>query len=257
MESFGQNLWKDVRFALRLMRRELGFTAIVLLTLAIGTGANTVMFSVVNTVLLRPLPYSDPERLTLVRPVLDRDRSPATAAAPDFRRYRAENRSFDHLDAFYGRAVNITGGAEPERMTALFVSASFFDNLGVRPPLGRGFVTDEEQWGSHRVAVISDGLWQRRFGGDPSAVGQSLIVNGESHTVVGILARKFSFLNADTQLFLPMAFAPGDNMNSHNNYFLRMIGRLKRGESREQATTDLNVISNDIIAKEAVTGACR
>jgi putative ABC transport system permease protein len=252
METFGQSFRKNVQFALRLMRRSPGFTAIVLLTIAIGTGANTLMFSVVNTVLLRPLPYSDAERLTLVRPVQGSERSPGMAAAPDFYRYRAENRSFEDLDAFYGRNANVTGGGEPERVTALIVSSGFFRNLGVQPATGRGFVGKEEEWGSHRVAVISDGLWQRRLGGHAAAVGQSLTIDGEPYEIIGILPRAFSFLNADTQVFLPMAFAPGDNMNSHSNYFLRMIGRLKPDVTRQQATTDLNVISDDIIAKESV-----
>jgi len=252
METFGHGLRNDVRFAIRLMRRAPGFTATVLLTLAIGTGANAVMFSVVNTVLLRPLPYSEPDRLVLVRPVQGRDRSPAVAAAPDFYRYRAENRTFEHLDAFYGRAVNLTGGIEPERIPAIFVSAGFFENLGVQPATGRGFLADDEVWGTHRVAVISDGLWKRRFGATAATIGQSLMVNGEPHTIVGILPPKFSFLNAETQLLLPMAFARGDNMNSHNNYFLLMIGRLKRNTTQEQAAGDLNTISDDIVAKEAV-----
>src|SRR5262249_58503364 len=117
--------------------------------------------------------------------------------------------------------------------------------------LGRGFVRADEDWGSHRVAVLSAGLWQRRFGGDPSAVGRTVMINGEPHTIVGVLARTFSFLNTDAQLYLPLAFAPGDNLNSHNNYFLRMIGRLRTGVSREQAVLGLHPHPTDILATEA------
>jgi putative ABC transport system permease protein len=252
MKRFARSTTKDMQFAFRLMRRAPAFTTIVLLTIAVGTGANAVMFSVVNTVLLRPLPYGKPERLTLVRPVSGPDRSPGMAAAPDFYRYRADNRSFEGLDAFYGRSVNLTGGAEPERVPALIVSSGFFKTLDVQPAHGRGFIADDEQWGSHRVVVISHGLWQRRLGGRTDVVGQSLVINGEPHTVVGILPRTFSFLNAETQLLLPMAFAPDDNMNSHSNYFLRMIGRQKPDVTPQQTTSDLNVISDDIIATDNV-----
>jgi putative ABC transport system permease protein len=247
-----ETILKDTQFAGRLMLRSPGFSAVVLLTLTVGIGANTVMFSVVNTVLLRPLPYADPERLVLVRPIEGVNRTPGFAAAPDFYRYRSQNHSFDYLDAFYGRPLNVTGGSEAERLPAIIVSSGFFTNLGIQPALGRGFTKDDEQWGSHRVAVISDGLWRRRFGQSVSTIGQTMLLNGEPHTVVGILPPAFSFLNADTQLLVPMSFAPNDNMNSHNNYFLRMIGRLKQDTSMSVAVSDLNAISDAIIKEQSV-----
>src|SRR5262245_27459046 len=247
-----ETLMKDTQFAARLMRRSPGFTAVVLLTLTVGIGANTVMFSVVNTVLLRPLPYRDADALTLARPVDGINRTPGFAAAPDFYRYRAQNRSFEHFDAFYGRNGNLTGGGEAERVPVLIVSSSFFVNLGVQPAIGRGFTPNDEQWGAHQVAVISDGLWKRRFGQNAEIVGQSMLIDGQPHTIAGVLSPAFSFMNADTQVLVPMSFAPGDNMNSHNNYFLRMIGRLKPGLSVAQASTDLNAISDAIIKEESV-----
>ena len=247
-----ETLIKDTQFAARLMRRSPGFTAVVLITLAVGIGANTVMFSVVNTVLLRPLPYRNADALTLVRPVGGINRTPGFAAAPDFYRYRAQNRSFDHLDAFYSRNGNLTGTAEAERVPILIVSSGFFVNLGVQPAIGRSFTPNDEQWGAHQVALISDGLWKRRFGQNAAIVGQSMVIDGQPHTIVGVLAPAFAFLNGDTQVFVPMSFAPGDNMNTHNNYFLRMIGRLKPGLSVAQASTDLNGISDAIIKEESV-----
>ena len=247
-----ETLMKDTQFAARLMRRSPGFTAVVLLTLAVGIGANTVMFSVVNTVLLRPLPYRNADALTMVRPVGGINRTPGFAAAPDFYRYRAQNRSFEYLDAFYGRNGNLTGGAEAVRVPILIVSSGFFVNLGVQPAIGRGFTPDDEQWGAHQVAVISDGLWKRRFGQNAAIVGQSMLIDGQPHTIVGVLSPAFAFLNADTQVVVPMSFAPGDNMNSHNNYFLRMIGRLKSGRSAAQASADLNAISDAIIKEESI-----
>jgi len=245
-------IMRDLQFTMRLMRRSPGFTAVVLLTLAVGIGANTVMFSVVNTVLLRPLPYRNPAALTLVRPVGGANRTPGFAAPPDFYRYRAQNRSFEQLDAFFGRNGNLTGGADAERVGVLIVSSAFFVNLGVPPAIGRGFTIDDERWGTHQVAVITDGLWKRRFGQDAAIVGKSMFMDGQPYAIVGVLPPAFAFLNADVQVFVPMSFAPGDNLNSHNNYFLRMVGRLQPSASATQASTDLNAILDAIIRDESV-----
>ncbi len=234
-----ETISKDVRFALRLVRRSPGFSAVILLTLAIGIGANTVMFSIVNTLLLRPLPYREPDRLMSVQAVDGVRRRPNPTAPPDFYRYRQENRTLEQLEAFYVRPYNLTGGREPERLQTLIVSSGFFNALGVPPSIGRGLVRQDEEWGSHRVAIISHGLWQRRFGGDPSLVGQPITLNGQPFVVVGILPREFSFLGMAAQLFVPMSFEPGDHMNSHSNHFLQMFGRLKPDVSREQAIADL------------------
>jgi putative ABC transport system permease protein len=222
------------------------------MTLAIGIGANTVMFSVVNTLLLRPLPYGEPARLLFIQMVATRDRSPQMTAPPDFYTYRTQNRTLDHLDAFYTRPFNLTGAQDPERVPTLIVSSGFFNALGTPPLLGRGFVPDEERWGSHRVAVLSDGLWKRRFGADPAVIGQRITINGEPYVVIGVMPPAFSFLSIDAQMFVPMAFAPGDNLNTHSNYFLRMIGRLKPGVTQEQTAADLNRLSETIIAEQNV-----
>ena len=173
-------------------------------------------------------------------------------APPDFYTYRVNNRTLDHLDAFYTRPFNLTGVAEPERVLTLIVSAGFFNTLGTPPALGRGFVPDDEQWGAHRVTILSDGLWRRRFGADPRIVGHSITLNGEPYVVAGVAPPKFSFLGIDAQMFVPMAFAPGSNLNSHSNNFLRMVGRLKSGITQEQAATDLNRLSQAIIAEQHV-----
>jgi putative ABC transport system permease protein len=249
------HLVKDVAFALRLMRRSPGFTATVLATLAVGIGANTVMFSIVNTVLLRPLPYAEPSELVFVQSVDAASRSrTGFTAAPDFYTYRAQNRTLARLDAFYTPPVNLTGGLQPERAVALTVSSGFLATLGIQPAHGRGFVMQDEQWGSHRVAVLGDGLWRRRFAGDPAVVGRTIAINGDPYVVVGILPPAFSFLGLDAQLLLPLSFEPGDNMNSHNNYFLRMVGRLGRGVTSAQAAADLNRILEAIIAETSVNG---
>ena len=244
-----EQLGRDVRYAWRMLRRAPGFALVSVVTLALGIGANTVMFSVVNTLLLRPLPYPDSQQLVLVETVDAARRRPWATSPPDFYAYRAQTQTLDHLEAFYLRPFNLTGHRDPERIPTMIVSSGFFGALKTPPALGRGFVFDDEQWGSHRVAVLTDGLWKRRFGGDPAILGQSVTLNAEPYVVVGILPPKFSFVGLDAQLFVPMSFAPGDNLNSHNNYFLNMVGRLKAGVTAGQGSTDLNRLSDAIIAE--------
>jgi putative ABC transport system permease protein len=245
-------LLQDLRSGIRVMRRTPGFTAIAILTLAIGVGANTVMFSVVNTVLLRPLPYSDPERLVYVETIESRG-EPWATAPPDFYRFRRANKTFDFLEAFYETPLNLTGDQRPERVNALVVSSGFFATLGTPPTLGRGFIQSDEQWGSHRVIVLSDGLWKGRFGADPSIVGRAISVNGDRYVVVGVMSPRFMFLSTAAQVFVPMAFEAGDNMNTHNNYFLTMVGRLKPTVDGAAASADMNLIAREIAIEHPQT----
>ncbi len=237
---------QDVRGGIRLMRRSPGFTAVALLTLALGIGANAVMFSIVNTVLLRPLPYPASEELFYLQ-TMGAAGQPWATSPPDFYTYRSRTRTLRSLEAYYTRPFNLTGGPEPERLPAMIVAAGFFRTLGVHPALGRDFASDDEIWGAHRVAVLTDGLWRRRFAGDPRVIGQPIVLNATSYEVIGILPRSFSFLASEAQLFVPMAFAPGDNMNSHSNYFLNMVGRLNTNVPLSAAHTELNQICQDII----------
>ena len=243
---------RDLLYGLRQMRRNPGFAAVVILTLGLGIGANSVMFSVVNSLLLRPLPYANADRLVAVETMEAVRWTSSYTAPPDFYKYRDRSRSFDHVEAYFQRAANITGAREPERVQTLVVSPGLFDALGTQMALGRGFVREEEQWGSHRVLVLTTGLWERRFGADPSVVGTAITLNGEPYAIVGVLPRSFSFPGADAQMFVPMAFEAGDNLNTHNNYFLRMIGRLKTGVTPQQANADLNGILKTIVAEEGV-----
>jgi putative ABC transport system permease protein len=243
---------QDLRYAVRGLRRNPGFTAVAVLTLTLGIGANTAMFTVVNTVLLRPLPYHEPSQLVSVQTVDAVRRRPGTTAPPDFYAFRAQNRSLEQLAAYYERPYNLTGDRDPERILTLIVSPGFFTALGVQPSLGRSFVPHEEQWGSHRVAILGDALWRRRFGADQGILGRPITLDGEPYVVLGVLPPTFSFLSFGAQLVVPMSFEPGDHMNSHGNNFLRMIARLRLGISREQASLDLNRISDAIIAEQRV-----
>ena len=150
------------------------------------------------------------------------------------------------LASLYTRPWNLTGKPEPLRVPTMIVSSNFFDVFGLAPALGRGFSLADEQWGSHRVVVLTDGLWRRRFGGDPAILGRVVSLNALPYVVVGVLPPKTSFLGVNAQLFVPMAFEPGDNLNTHNNYFLTMVGRLKSGATREQALADVNGIMEEI-----------
>jgi len=241
-------LMQDVRLGLRMMRRSPGFTAVVLLVLALGVGANAVMFSVVNTLLLRPLPYPRASELQLVQTASE-DGAPAATAPPDFYEYRARNRSLRSLSSFYLRPFDLTGGDEPERIPILIVSSEFLGTLGVAPAMGRDMGPADERWGDHRVVLLTEGFWRRRFGGDPAVRGRRITLNAEPYTVIGVLPRGFSFVGLQAQAIVPMSFAPGDNLNSHNNYFLTMVGRLASGTPAATARADLNRISDAIIAE--------
>jgi putative ABC transport system permease protein len=247
-----ETAWRDLLFAGRLVRRNPAFSVVVFLTLAIGIGANSLMFSVVHTLLLKPLPYANPGRLVAVQAMDAARWRPSTTAPPDYYRFRSDNRTFDFVDAFYSRPFNLTGGRAPERLPGLIVSSSLFRALGIEPVAGRGFAAQDEQWGAHRVVLLTAGLWERRFSSDPSILGRPISLNGEPFTVIGVLPPAFSFLGMDAELFVPMAFEPGDNDNSHNNYFLRMIGRLKPDASPQRAAQDLNAILASIVAEQSV-----
>jgi len=237
IESFIQ----DLRYATRMLRKNPGFTTVAVLTLALGIGANTAIFSVVNGVLLRPLPYEDPSRLMSVFSS-SQVYPESSTSPPDFRTLRERNTSFAGLSAFYGSFFNLTGTGQPERVLGSVVSAEYFSTLGVQPVLGRSFLPAEEKWGSHRVVVVSHGFWRSHLNADPDISGKSLNLDGEPYNIIGVMPAGSYSRNAATQLWIPMAWKPNDNYDSHNNYFLNMVGRLKPGVNQQQANSDLNSI---------------
>ena len=241
---------QDARFALRTMRRSPGLTAVAVLTLALGIGANTAMFSIVYGVLLRPLPYHDPARL------MDAfSSSPARGfpigptSPPDFREMRDRNRTLASLSAYYGATVNLSGDFLAERLSGTVVSTEFFDTLGVQPLLGRTFRANEGVWGSHYVVVLSESSWRSRFAARPDILGTTLRLDGDRFTVIGVMPASFYF-SGEQQFWAPMAWKTGDNYDSHSNYFLGMVARLKPGVSRERARADLDAIMAGIAARQ-------
>jgi putative ABC transport system permease protein len=229
---------QDVRYGLTMLRRNPWFTFVAVLTLALGIGANTAIFSVVNAVLLRPLPYRDPDRLVLV----------PSASGRDFLIWRDQAKAFESMAAFGFTAADFTGSGEPERLAVATVSAELFATLGVAPALGRAFTTEEDRVGGAPVVVLSDSLWRRRFGSDPQVIGRALTLDNQSRTVIGIMPPGFRFLG-DSDLWAPLTLnitqelgrevRPGEG---RVEYEVSVIARLKPGLTLEAARANLPVI---------------
>src|SRR5512137_3011007 len=171
-------LWQDLRYGWRMLRRSPGFTAVAVLTLAVGIGANAAIFSIINTVLLRPLPFTDSNRIVLVWDTdPNRKISRGTVSVAEFLDWREQNHAFEELSAWRTWFYNLTGAGEPEQVWGVHASGNFFRLLGVKPILGRDFLPEEEQPGHEQSAIISYGLWQRRYAGDRAIVGKSILVD--------------------------------------------------------------------------------
>jgi putative ABC transport system permease protein len=226
---------------MRTLVKRPGFTAVAVLTLALGIGANTAIFSVVNSVLLRPLPFKDSDRLVLVfetTPVAPRD----FVSVPDLQDYRTGSRSFEEFATFVPQSVNMTGAGEPERVVGGFASSSLFTLLGVNVERGRALGAEDDAEGGGLVAVLGNEYWRRRFGGDPSVIGRSLTFNGEPYSVVGIMPAGFQFHGVTPDVLLPAQKWPNYKVarSSHNAW---VFGRLKPGVSRETAQGELGAIA--------------
>jgi len=223
-------LGQDLRYALRQLRKSPGFTAVAVVTLALGIAANTAIFSVIDVVLVRPLPFGAPDRLVWLNgkmPMTDE----AGVSPPDFRDYRASNRTFDGLAAmgYAPGPANLTGD-KPEQVLTTIASANFFDCLGVRPLIGRDFLPTDEQVNLPQVAILGYGLWKRNFGGDRNVLGRAIRMDGQSLTVVGVLPSDLPLLS-EAQLWLPTPMLnPG--MNIRLGHSLKTIGRQAGSEPR-------------------------
>jgi putative ABC transport system permease protein len=237
------DLSQDLRFGLRMLLKNPGFTVVAVVALALGIGANSAIFSVVNTVLLRPLPYQDPDRLVMVWEDRTKGGFPRdTPTAGNFADWRDQNQVFEGMAAIASSSFNLTGTGEPERIDGKRVSASLFPLLGVEPQLGRAFLPEEDRPGGSRVVVLSHGLWQRRFGSDANITGRALTLNGESYTVVGVMPQGFQFPSREDDLWVPIAFTPQEATNRGRHY-LQIVARMKPGVSLEQAQAEMNTIA--------------
>ncbi len=202
---FLETLLQDFRFAARMLLKNPGFTAVAVLTLAIGIGANTAIFSIVNGVLLQPLPYPRPEQLVVVSRTAPRFDHPVPVSGPNFLDWRTRARQFQFLAGFDGRGFTVMFGNEPENILGAAVSPNFLSVLQVAPILGRNFLEPEEHTGNDHVAVITHSFWKERLGGDPGWIGRPLTLNGQVFTIVGILPADFRYiLMGDAQIFIPL-----------------------------------------------------
>jgi len=241
-----ETLWQDLRYALRMLLKQPVITLIAIFTLALGIGANTAIFSVVNAVLLNAVPYYEPQRLVWVTEAQDgRARS---AHANTYLFWQAQSKVFEHLIAYERGSRDLTGRGEPERLGSLKVTANVFPALGLSPQLGRAFTPDEDRPGAAPVALLGQELWQRRFGGDPAIIGQSLTLGGQSWTVIGIMPpRSRSLLPLErADVWLPLAIDVKDERELRDHP-LNVFGRLKPGFTLEQAHAEVNLIMRRLV----------
>jgi predicted permease len=252
-------LLQDLRFGLRTMLKSRGFTLAAIATLALGIGANTAMFSVVYHVLLRPLPFPEPEQLVALEPMNTRHGppSPTNFSYPDYRDVRERNRSFTDIATYNNNDYTLTGTGEPIHVSTEIVSAGFFDVLGVHPALGRGFTREEDAPG-HHVIVLSHRLWMRKFHGDRAVLGRTVTLSGRNYTIVGVMPEGFQFPVRSQAIDLWTTFsklsepdAPGESAITEQRgaHFLEVIGRLKPGVTIEQATADIATIAQALAAQ--------
>ncbi len=241
-----ETLFKDIRYGIRGLLKRPGFTVIALITLALGIGANTAIFSVVNAVLLRPLPFQKPEELVIVWEDATFVGFPHNTPAPaNYVDWKAQNQSFVDMAASHEDSFNLTGDGEPERVSAYAVNANFFPLLGVQPILGRGFLNEEDRPGANKVVVLSYSLWQSRYGGDRNILNRAILLNGEKHIVVGVMPASFQFFAKDVRLWAPIALDQEDWANRGGHY-LTVVARLKPGVSVAQAQADMNAVMHRI-----------
>ena len=242
---------QDLRNALRSMRKSPGFTATVVLTLALGIGANSAIFSVVDAVLIRPLPYADAARLVMVWEDASRVGFPQNTPAPaNWVDFRTQNTVFTDIAASRGSSFNLSGDGPPEQVFARRVTGNFWTVLGAKPLLGRIF-TDDEDRQQTPVAVLSFGLWQRRFGGDAGVIGRKILLNDKPHTILGVMPREFYFLPSRlVDVWTPANFSPQDLAN-RGSHFLNCVARLKEGVTLGQAQAEMQAIARRIAAQHA------
>jgi putative ABC transport system permease protein len=242
---------QDLRYALRMLRNSPGFTAVAILTLALGIGATTAIFSVIDSVLLRPLPYKDPAGLVLVWENNSQHPNPHnTVSPPDFLDWQSRNNVFAEMSALFDQRANLTGNGVPQEVVVQDVSANFFSVLGVDPILGPGFTTENGKKGHDDVVVLSYGFWKERFAGDPEIIGKHVVLNGRPQTVVGVAPQDFtwfikdgSFTGAKPQMWTPFVFPASFSDRKDIGRFLTVVARLKPGATVSQAQSQMGSIA--------------
>jgi putative ABC transport system permease protein len=241
------NFWQDIRYAFRMLSNSRGFAVIAILTLALGIGANTALFSVVNGVLLNPLPFSDPDGLYAAYTKTAAFEQ-GSIAYPNFLDWQKQNHSFSSLSAFRADDYNLTGSGEPERLHAHMISAEFFPTLGLNPLLGRNFRPEEDRAGAGPVAILGDGLWKRKFASSPKVLGKSITLNAKSYTIVGVARARIPGISP-SDIYVPVGqWADPTFLDRRISMGLNSIGRLKPGVSYARARADMDSVAQNLAA---------
>ena len=226
-----ETVLKDFRYGIRSLLKRPGFTAIAVITLALGIGANTAIFSLVNAVLLRGLPFADPDRLVMIWEDASFAGFPRNTPAPaNYVDWKTQGQSFADMAAQDMRSFNLTGDGEPEKVEAFGVTANYFPLLGIKPALGRAFTNEEDTPGANRVVIINHNLWQQRYGGEQNIVGRQLSLSGEKYMVVGVMPAGFQFLDSKVGMWVPIGFT-AEQLTQRNRHYLSVVARLKPGST--------------------------
>ena len=239
-------LSQDLLYALRMLFRSPGFAAIAVLTLALGIGANTALFSIVNGVLLNPLPYPHSEEIVAVS-----ERRPGVDQNPpvylNFLDWQRETQTFSSMAIYRNQEYNVTGTAEAQRVSGYMISAGFFSTLGVNPVLGRTFRSDDDQVGAAPVVILGGGLWTRAYGASADVVGKSLTLNGTLYTIVGVIPSSFRFYGHDRDVYTPIGqWNDASFRDRRVSVSAHVVGRLKPGVTLQQAKADMEVVSRNL-----------
>jgi putative ABC transport system permease protein len=248
-------LLQDLRYAARVLFKSKALTAVALLTLALGIGVNSAIFSVVNAIVLQPLPYPRSQELMVIwgnlhKPGLEE----IEISALEFRDFQQQLQSFEQIAAYSTEGLNLTGVDQPERLRGAAISANLFPALGVQPHVGRNITAEEDRYGNDRVVILSHSLWQRRFGGDPGVINRTIQLDGRTMNVAGVMPADFHFPDRETEVWIPLAFTPDLlEENNRGSHFLNVIARLKPGVATAQAQADLNTITARLSSEHSST----
>ncbi len=250
-------LWQDVRFAVRMLWKNPGFTAVAIFTLALGIAANTTIFSAINALLLKPFAFRDMPRIVAVFETIPAlDMRNGSVAPANFLDIRNGSTAFESIAATSGWSANLTENERPERITGATVTQGFFEVLGIEMKMGRSFATEEEQPGREPVIIISDVLWRRRFNAEPNIIGRIVKINERNFTVVGIAPPEANYPRGAVEMWTPFIFDKEDTADRESHY-MRVVGRLKQGASVEQATSELNGLAQRLAVQYPQTNAGR
>ena len=244
------NLWHDLRYALRSLRLNPGYTAVVLATLALGIGANAAIFSVADAVMLRPYPYPDMDRIVMLNETTRAARpQPMSVAWLTFQDWQAQNQSFEQLGIYRSAPVNLTGGDHPERLVGAVASSGLFGVMGIQPAIGRVFSAADDRPDAARVALVSERLWRSRFNADPALVGRTVVLNNEPHTIVGVMPPDMRFPSRLTDVWLPLGpIVPTLPLSRGSHPGLFVAGKLRAGVAFESAVADMDTVARRIEA---------